>query len=252
MYRFPNAREFGRRCRRGASALVLAASAVLALACDTGPTAPTPLKISYDFRQGPQGWTCDAAGYSILGFEPDQQFIADYRPLMGALAVEGSSWSLRAFNNLSTDLLIFCKIHVPGLAPSRTYTTSLTAEIATNQPPGCFGIGGPKGEAINVKAGLARSEPIPFTQGTNIVTSLDKGQNALVSGGELVILGNIVNSAPAGCAGDAAPWELKTLTRSGVSFVSSPAGGGWLVAGIHMAFIGPIRVYLTKVKAEFQ
>lgn len=241
--------QIGQIARIGALSTVLS----LAYGCGAGPTTPSPptLTVSYDFRLGPQNWTCGAAEY--LAGTSDSQFVIEYRSLQGELAELGAAWSLLALNNLSSDLFMFCKARLAGLTAGRTYAVDLSIEIATNTSPGCGGIGAPPGEGATIKAGMAALEPLQIVQGALIGISLDKGEGIQDSGREAVVIGNVAKAAPGPCSGgDSKPWEFKTLTKAAVPLVASTAGDGWLVAGVDMAFVGRLRVYLTKFHADLR
>jgi hypothetical protein len=225
-----------------AVAVALATPVLFLCACAANPTDPSPprLTVSHDFRVGPQGWTCDAAGYSTLNPYTDYEIVLDYQPLKGSLASQGSAWLLNGRGSFG--LILYCKRHVTGLVSNRTYSVDLTVEIATNTPPGCTGLGAPPGEGVVVLAAPLPAEPIPALVGTDMRVSFVT---------EAAVLGNIATASPAPCT-LTNPWELKTLTKAGVPFVASAAGDAWIVAGITKGFMGPNEVFLTKVRADFQ
>lgn len=229
--------------------LCLAAVVGLLAAC-AAATAPAPgtTSVAFDFRQGPQGWTCTAAFYLTTNPYDRYEIVTDYRPLLGELASQGSGWFLTGVGNAG--LLPFCTKRIEGLVANRLYAVDLTVEIATNTRPGCGGTGGPPNEDP-VIAGMGRQEPKPFVEGSLVRVNLDFGTNG--SGGEVVVMGNIgtVAVAPPCSGGLDKPWELKTLTRLGVPLRASPAGDGWLVAGFELN-VHKLAIYLTKFSADFR
>jgi len=140
--------------------------AVFAFACRS-VTAPDTggATFAYDFSTGAQGWTSGSSDYGIP-IEPEIDLVADWRPLPAPLDQTSHALYI-AGSNLSGDLFMFYKKQVDGLSPGRMYVASVTAEIATNIPHGCFGLGGAPGESAYVKASASNHEPMRVLVGTD-------------------------------------------------------------------------------------
>ena len=84
--------------------------------------------------------------------------------------------------NRSDDLFMFFRGQVGGLVPGVRYSATVSVEIATETPSGCFGIGGAPGESVFVKAGASDVEPLPVLEGTYLRMNIDTGNQS--QGGE--------------------------------------------------------------------
>ena len=85
---------------------------------------------------------------------------------------------------------MFFKGRIGGLVPDALYDVSVSVEIATNTPWGCFDIGGPPGEAVSIKAGASADEPLPVLKGSYLRMNIDIG-NQSQGGQQATVLGNI-------------------------------------------------------------
>ena len=146
--------------------------------------------------------------------------------------------------NRSDDLFMFFKGPVVGLTPGARYTVDVSVEIASSTPVGCFGIGGPPGEAVWIKAGATAEEPLAVMDGSYLRMNIDIG-NQSTSGIQAVVLGNIANSRQ--CE-QPLRWEIKALGgKSTPAGISVPADGRvWLLIGADSGFEGKTEVYFTR------
>ena len=88
---------------------------------------------------------------------------------------------------------MFLKRHVGGLRPNATYAVSVSMDLATNIPPGSFGIEGSPGDSVFVKAGVPSIER-ETVEGRHryFRMNIDKGKQS--NGGEsMVVLGNVTH-----------------------------------------------------------
>ena len=126
---------------------------------------------------------------------------------------------------------------------------AVSAEIATDTPSGCIGIGGAPGESVWIKAGATTVEPLPVLVGTYLRMNVDIGSQSN-SGEDAVVLGNVANSRS--CE-EPRQWERKSFeARSIPARVSaSPEGRAWLLFGVDSGFEGRTEVYFTRATAVF-
>ena len=197
--------------------------------------------ITFDFNRGGQGFAADFADYP-----PDNEEIfeltSDHRPLPAPF--ESRSGLYLSGVNRSDDLFMFFKGELGGLVPGAHYDVSVSVEIATDVPAGCFGVGGPPGESVWIKAGVTEIEPVPVLEGTYLRMNIDIGNQS--NGGEqAVVLGDMANSRS--CE-QSRRWELKSFAPRSVPapFSASPNGRAWLMFGIDSGFESRTQVYFTR------
>ena len=197
--------------------------------------------ITFDFNRGGQGFAADFADYP-----PDNEEIfelaSDHRSLPAPF--DSRSGLYLSGVNRSDDLFMFFKGELGGLVPGARYDVSVSVEIATDVPAGCFGVGGPPGESVWIKAGVSEVEPVPVLDGTYLRMNIDIGNQS--NGGEqAVVLGDMANSRS--CE-QSRRWELKSFPPRTVPapFSASPNGRAWLMFGIDSGFESRTQVYFTR------
>ena len=196
-----------------------AAAALLAAmlgGCSGNPAAPTDaLTFTFDFRRGPQGFVAGFADYPP-GNADIYELTSDHRALPPPLASDSALFISGV--NRSADLFMFFKGPVDGLLPGASYGVTVSVEIATDVPAGCFGVGGAPGESVWVKAGATAVEPLAVRDGAYLRMNIDIG-NQSAGGQQGVVLGDVANSiranrlfGPASLPG-AAPAEARSRAR---------------------------------------
>ena len=201
---------------------------------------------TFDFSDGEQGFVADFADYP-----PDDEEIYEltsgYRPLPAPLDPQ-SALFLSGVNR-SDDLVMFFKGQVGGLVAGASYSVSVSAEIATDTPAGCVGVGGAPGESVWIKAGASEIEPLPVLRGSYLRMNIDIG-NQSNGGSNAVVLGNMANSRS--CE-QPRQWERKSLpARSIPETVSASADGrAWLLFGTDSGFESRTEVYFTRATVTF-
>ena len=197
--------------------------------------------LTFDFDRGAQGFMAGFADYSPA-HEEIYELTSGHRALPPPL--ESQSGLFISGVNRSGDLFMFFKGPVVGLTPGARYTVDVSVEIASSTPVGCFGIGGPPGEAVWIKAGATAEEPLAVMDGSYLRMNIDIG-NQSTSGIQAVVLGNIANSRQ--CE-QSLRWEIKALDgKSTPAGISVPADGRvWLLIGADSGFEGKTEVYFTR------
>jgi len=152
-------------------------------------------------------------------------------------------------NNHSDDLAMVIKRQIKGLVPEATYRIELDAEIASNVPHGCSGIGGSPGESVYMKLGASTQEPLAATSAPDgwLRLNIDYGQQAN-GGANAKVVGTLGNSHSCEDSTEA-PWELRTLSTRGqeLRMRTDTEGSLWIVAGSDSGFEGRTDWYLTAV-----
>ena len=216
--------------------------------CSGNPTAPTDmLTFSFDFRRGPQGFVAGFADYPPANADI-YELTSDYRPLPPPLASDSALFISGV--NRSDDLFMFFKGPVDGLPPGARYDVTVSVEIATDVPAGCFGVGGAPGESVWVKAGATAVEPLAVREGAYLRMNIDVG-NQSAGGSEGVVLGDIANSKR--CE-EPRQWERKFFEGRPIpASVEIPSSGrAWLLFGVDSGFEARTGIYFTRAEAAFR
>ena len=202
--------------------------------------------ITVDFQRGEQGFVADFADLPATGTET-YELMSGFEQLPPPLAPEPALFISGA--NRSDDLFMFFKGQVGGLVPGVRYSATVSVEIATDTPSGCFGIGGAPGESVFVKAGASDVEPLPVLEGDYLRLNIDTG-NQSQGGEQAVVLGNVANSRP--CE-QSPQWELKSFPAQSVPAPVTASGDGhvWLLFGTDSGFEGKTEIYYTRISVTF-
>ena len=214
--------------------------------CDSASEPTDALTFTFDFNRGPQGFFAGFADYPPADAE-FYELTSDYRALPPPL--ESHSALFISGVNRSDDLFMFFKGPIGGLLPGARYNVTVSAEIATNTPAGCIGVGGPPGESVWIKAGATVVEPLPVSDGSYLRMNIDIGSQS-AAGGQAVVLGNIANSR--NCE-QSRQWERKSFQGRPILVPISiaPNGRAWLLFGVDSGFEDRTAIYFTRVSVTF-
>ena len=217
------------------------------LPCEPAVAPAVALMFTCDFHRGALGFVADFAEYPPANKEIFK-LTSDYRPLPSPL--ESKSALFISGVNHSADLLMFFKGQIGGLVPGALYDVSVSVEIASDTPSGCFGIGGAPGESVWIKAGATAVEPLPVIKGSYLRMNIDVG-NQSVGGDHAAVLGNIANSR---ICEQSRQWELKSFPgrATPLSVSTSPNGRIWLLFGVDSGFEGMTEVYFTRASVTLR
>ena len=206
-----------------------------------------PMTSTLDFHRGPQEFVADFADYPPADRD-EYELVSGYRAL--PVPFESRSALSIGGDNHSDDLFMFFKGQVGGLAPGARYAVRVGAEIATDTPAGCFGIGGAPGESVYVKAGVSEIEPAPVLEENSwLRMNVDIGSQS--NGGEhAVVLGDVANARP--CE-EPRRWERKSFPKQALPepVTVPPSGRVWLLFGTDSGFEGRTEVYFTRATVAF-
>lgn len=154
-------------------------------------------------------------------------------------------------HNRSDDLVMMLSMPVRGLQPDTYYRVNIDAELASNVPSGCVGIGGAPGESVFVKLGASTLQPAtqPDDNGW-LRLNVDHGNQA-IGGPDARLAGTLGNSYSCDDSVDA-PWELLSFSAPGTDETSIVRTDGegtmWLNVATDSGFEGKTVVYLTRAQ----
>jgi hypothetical protein len=212
--------------------------------------AAPPLEVSFDFRDGGQGWEAGFSDYYV-GQESEMNLEAGIRDLPEEVG-EGTGFWLHGTNR-SDDLFMFLKRRLgpeDGIGANRTYKLRFTLTFASNAPSGCMGIGGPPGEAVTLKAGATGVEPLAVVDDGGAVTmNVDKGNQA-AGGPAASVVGNIANGIDCDDVPDLsnAPYvSLRRVHWHDCIAESNADGELWLLVGTDSGFEGSTGLYYQRI-----
>ena len=196
---------------------------------------------NYTFESDAQGWTVGFADLPVGYDQSSFELAYGHRPLPGEL--QGSGIYVQGHNR-SDDLFMFLKRQVDGLRPRATYAVSVSVDLATNVPPGLFGIGGSPGESVFVKVGASTIEPVAVKDGNRYLRmNIDKG-NQSNGGQDMVVLGNVAHREVV-----EREYRIKTLDNLNLHLCAEADGEGrlWFIVGTDSGFEGRSAFYYSRI-----
>jgi len=200
---------------------------------------------SFDFNNGPQGWT-----HIFTDLPPEDdvpggffELDAGISPLPPELGVPGSGYLLSG-NNHSDDLGMYLVRKFDrndGIIPLQSYRAHIEVAFASNAPTGCLGAGGPPGEGVLLQLGLTPNPPTRIVDAENRLRLTNREARFEA--------GNIANGIPCPTDGSDAPYRL--LTRSHDLIVEANAEGElWALVGTESGFESTTRLYYKSVQLQ--
>ncbi len=230
--------------------LVVIGFAPVALAQGT----PSPMSISFDFRNGSLGWEAGFADYPPATDKNDlYELRAEIRSLPPELGVNGTGFYIQG-NNRSDDLFMFLKRRLDsadGIVAGQTYQITFTLVFASAEQSGCFGVGGSPGDAVGLKAGATPAEPIAVLD--NSTPSAWLRMNVGKGGGQrdygdLAASGvsSIANGIP--CGSEPPKYISIQRNHQHTSLVNANSRGEiWLLVGTDSGYEGGTRLYYQRI-----
>ena len=210
------------------------------------------LNFEYDFKESDHGWTGDFTDLPVDYEEDMYELKFGHYPRPSEVG-EGKALMLSGINR-SDDLFMFVKkglTAADGIEHNTTYEIRFTVEFASDAPAGAVGVGGPPGEAVWVKVGVAPFEPVPVDKDAMgvpyIVPNVDKGwQNE--DGEHALRVGDVSKEV----CGDFDVYELKTLDNSDnpLTITSDDEGNLWIFVGTDSGFEGKTTLYYTSIQVN--
>ena len=214
-----------------------------------------PVRVAYDFRQGALGWE---AGFAEYAPDMEMQLDSGIRDLPDEIGIAGTGYYLQGMNR-SDDLFMFLKRKIgthEGLVPNQEYRVIFEITFASNAPSDAFGIGGPPGEAVFLKAGATPIEPeVYLDTATNYyLMTVDKGGGNSGSGPAASETGHIANGLT--------PEEIDMMNPPYMSLerhhvheytvTANSNGELWLLVGTDSGFEGLTGIYYQSISATLE
>ena len=151
--------------------------------------------------------------------------------------------------NPSDDLFMYMKKKISGLEPNTTYSATFVVEFASKYPTNGFGVGGPPGEGVTMKAGLTLIEPDTtiIMKGDPFVSmNIDKG-NQSQPGADMDTIGHV------GVSDTTTVYAMKTNDNIGHPFIftTDHTGEAWLIVGTDSGFEAETALYYSSITVDF-
>jgi hypothetical protein len=200
----------------------------------------------YEFVEGPQGWTGDFADYPV-GADDFYELSFSWEKLPTPLDTSQGALYLQG-QNYSDDLFMFLKKRITDLQPNTSYQVFFELELASEAPTGAFGIGGPPGESVRLKAGATLIEPEKLDNGYGFNEINIKKGNQSQRGPDMDTLGHIGVSDTT--------YEFTLIQRNNLerpfTIQTDETGSLWVIVGTDSGFEGKTRLYYNRISILFE
>ena len=218
---------------------------------------PTTVSLNYDFSNGAHGWESGFAEYT-----PDMadgmQLESGIRDLPAELETDGTGYYIQGMN-ASDDLFMFLKKRLnaaDGIVAGQEYRVKFTIVFASNAPSNAFGIGGPPGEAVYLKAGASADEPDVYLDTTDghYRMTVDKDGGNSGSGPAASVTGNIANGLNAEDIDFSNPpyVSLERQHEHEYTVTAGDTGELWLLVGTDSGFEGLTGIYYQSISVTLE
>ena len=202
---------------------------------------------TYDFSVSDQQFEGGVADYSVE-MEDQHQFTFVNTNFQPPLDTQQLAQYMSGINP-SDDLFMFMKRKITGLQPNTTYHATFIVEFASKYPTNAFGVGGPPGEGVTMKAGLTLIEPdtiIIDEGGPFVAMNIDKG-NQSQPGADMDTIGHV------GVTDTTTVYAMKTNDNIGhpFTFTTDNRGEAWLIIGTDSGFEAETALYYSSVTVDF-
>jgi len=215
---------------------------------------PAPITVSYDFRNGSQGWQAGFADYPPATDNGFYDLKAEIRSLPLELGINGTGFYIQG-NNHSDDLFMFLKRRLSsadGIVAGQTYEITFKVVFASNAQTGCVSVGGPPGEAVWLKAGGSPAEPRALLTPPSdprvfsyLLMNVDKS-NQSQSGIAASVVSNIANGHA--CDLSSQPYLSLERVHQHTSLVNANSNGElWLLVGTDSGYEAVTSIYYQRI-----
>ena len=199
---------------------------------------------AYGFIDGYDGWTGDFADYPVTdSIFYELEFIRTTLPA----PLDTSKYALKITgNNHSDDLFMFIKRRMTGLAPNTTFQLQVDVDFASNAPTNAFGVGGPPGEGVRMKAGASIVEPIKIDSSGFYLMNIDKG-NQSSPGVDMDTIGHV------GVSDTTTVFTLINRNNATHLFTITTDANGevWVCIGTDSGFEATTTIYYNQITLTF-
>src|SRR6056297_3220816 len=160
----------------------------------------------FNFRESQFEWDAFFTNYNVDN-EDGMELQSGYNLLPEPLNTDDRALYISAVNQ-SDDVKMMFRRQIIGLEPNVTYDVQFRIQFATSVPSGCFGIGGPPGEAVRVIADASSMRPEAIVEDEFYRLNIQQEENSQ-NWYQNAIMGDIANSRK--CE-DGYDYELKELS----------------------------------------
>jgi hypothetical protein len=210
------------------------------------------MQVQYNFERRTQGFRAVFADLPEDWQGADYEL--DYRRELLPVPLSDFAGLRLTGHNRSDDLAMLVMAPVRGLLPDTVYRVELEAELASNVPYGCAGIGGSPGDSVYVKLGASGAEPVAEVDPADgwLRLNIDYGIQSN-PGANARVAGTLANSQDCESS-PVTPWELNTVTTEGQPLLVSSGDDGtlWVFAGTDSAFEGFTQYYIVSLSARLE
>ena len=215
---------------------------------------PAPVSVSYDFRNGAQGWQAGFADYPPFTDNGFYELKAEIRSLPPELGINGTGFYIQG-NNHSDDLFMFLKRRLTaadGIVAGQAYQITFTLIFASNAQTGCFGVGGAPGESVGMKAGASPAEPQPLLTTIAAPPSFNwLRMNVDKSGLAASGVSDIANGIP--CNSTSPSYVSLERHHQHTSLVNANANGElWLLVGTDSGYEATTALYYQRIDVTLE
>lgn len=219
-------------------------------------TTPAPITVSYDFRNGAQGWQSGFADYPPATDTGIYELKAEIQALPPELGVNGTGFYFQGHNR-SDDLFMFLKRRLSsqdGILPGQTYEITFKVVFASPAQTACGGIGGAPGESVFMKAGASPAEPLALLTPPPsdarvfswLLMNVDKS-NQSQSGIAASVVSTIANGHP--CDPFFREYVSVERVHQHTSVVNANSKGElWLLVGTDSGYEGMTAIYYQRIE----
>jgi hypothetical protein len=206
--------------------------------------------LRWDFNEGSGGWLAGFTDYTLE--VSDLRRMAEIRRLPAEVDSSRFGYFLQSMNR-SDDIFMYLKTpltHEMGLEANTRYGVTIDIEFLSNEPEGCFGVGGPPAEAVTLKAGVTPVEPIPLLIADYVDINVDKGQQ-VTGGRDAGVVSHIGNGRA--CEDEGRPYVfLHRVYHHPEPVTSRPDGKLWVMVGTDSGYEGLTQLYYYSIQVTLR
>lgn len=202
------------------------------------------LQIQHSFERGAQGFE---AVFADLPENPQEvDYELDFRHELLPVPLSDYAGLRLTGNNHSDDLAMLVTAPIRGLLPNRLYRVEIEAEVASNVPHGCPGIGGSPGDSVYLKLGAVGYEPLAETDPGSGFLRLNFDYGNQSAGGQYARMVDTLANGRHCDDGLESEWEIKRISTQGQPLIVSTDERGdlWIFAGSDSGYEGFSQFYI--------
>ena len=211
---------------------------------DKNKVYPEPVKFSWNFESGAEGWAGDFTDYKV-GEEASFLFSFRHDTLPEPLGTGQGALMLSGYS-ANSDLFMYVKRRVSGLQPNTVYYATFSIQFASNLPGLESNPIAAQEIGVYLSAGVATIEPVKKVE-ENGNYGLNIGKSNLLQAGEnMMVLGSLMNET------EQPVYALKTLSNENpLHFISDENGEAWIIVGVDSGAERAVTMFINEIIVEF-